>query len=114
MHFPACPPFTSNEMVDVINPYPLIPDADTNKSLHDVGEGGLLVLIRPSAPQRRIIKDRFKTLQDSEDMVDDLYGFIEDDEEGMAIVYLFLFVNADLLSDDSESDALQKMTGVID
>jgi hypothetical protein len=69
-----------------------IPDADPNKSLHDVGEEGLLVVIRPSLPQRRIIKDRFKTLQDSENMVDDLYGFIED-EEGMAIVYLFLYVN---------------------
>ena len=61
-------------------------DGDDIHGIDGIDDDGLVVLIKPDKPAAKRIKDRFKTLQETEQNASELIGFIRDkdsDGEGM-------------------------------
>ena len=69
----------------------IISAATPDSSLHDIGENGLVVLVRPKHPDvARRVKRRFKDLQKNDEMVSAVFEDFDelDSDEGMTAIYL--------------------------
>ncbi|KIL55428.1 hypothetical protein M378DRAFT_17949, partial [Amanita muscaria Koide BX008] len=70
------PPLNVDDMVT--NYYP---EAAPDTNIHDIGQNGLIVLIRPQHPDTQRVKRRFKALQKSDKMTSALFNVLDSDED---------------------------------